>query len=127
MCRVTVRAAGTKGRGVFAKRNFRAGEVVETAPAIFLDEADWRANEALTLGDYIFKSPTGYLLALGAGSLYNHSFAPNALWDCNDSVIQFRAAKAIRRGEEILVDYGWADEEYSRNYIPISENPLFDG
>ena len=46
-------------------------------------------------------------LALGQGSLYNHSSHPNAHGEprLRERVIEFTAARPIGRGEEITIDY----------------------
>jgi SET domain-containing protein len=59
--------------------------------------------------DYVFKiNDELYALALGSGSLYNHRNQPNARWhyDEDKQRIVFRAARAIKPGEEIFISYG---------------------
>jgi SET domain-containing protein len=48
-------------------------------------------------------------VALGVGSLFNHSTVPNAWWEVvkDKRVLRFYAAKTIAAGEEILVNYGY--------------------
>ena len=53
---------------------------------------------------------------LGYGSLYNHSFTPNADIDYNvknvENFLQFEAIKDIKAGEEIFFDY-----EFDNNIV----------
>lgn len=92
------------GYGVFAQRPIREGEVIELAPVLFLP-----ADEKLgsVLDRYVFIHDKGkYALVLGYGSLYNHSFSPNAY--CEDGGPRLMAYKAlcnIRPGEEITINY----------------------
>ena len=66
------------GRGVFARRVIAAGEEIERCPMLIVEGEQ---AEALSLGadGYVFGWGTeSTALALGYGSLYNHSYAPNA-------------------------------------------------
>jgi uncharacterized protein len=102
---------GRRGRGVFALRRFREGEVVETCPTVVLDDADVHG----VLGDYVFgaRSPGKVLLVLGYGMLYNHSAEPNLFHrQAGRLMIEFVALRDIARGEELTHDYGphyWND------------------
>ncbi len=89
------------GRGLFATRDFREGEVIVrfTGPLITLEEAvkNGEANaNALQIGptDYIDPEPPGVFL--------NHSCEPNAGMLGKTMV---RALRPIRAGEEIFFDY----------------------
>ncbi len=44
---------------------------------------------------------------MGYGSLYNHSYTPNAVYQVNDQemIIQFNALRNIQVGEEITINY----------------------
>jgi SET domain-containing protein len=99
--KIEVRRAGRKGRGVFARRPIRKGEVIERTPVLVLPAG-------AALGDYCFEWGEGtWALALGYGSLYNHSYHPNARYDDEDAgrVKVFTALRDIRPGEEILINY----------------------
>jgi tRNA-specific adenosine deaminase 3 len=50
----------------------------------------------------------GMLLALGVGSLFNHSQQPNLNYtvDHDQLVIRYRAARAIAAHEELTITYG---------------------
>lgn len=107
---LVVRTIPDMGRGVFAARPFRAGEVVEVCPVIVLATGEGAAG---TLADYVFCwGDDGRLaVALGHGSLYNHSATPNAAFDADFDrrEVVFRAARAIEAGEQIFIDYEWDD------------------
>jgi SET domain-containing protein len=99
------------GRGVFARRLIAAGEEIERCPMLIVDGDQ---AEALSLGadGYVFGwGNDSTALALGYGSLYNHSYAPNAetLETPNELVIT--ALRSISEGEEIFINYmGTAQE-----------------
>ena len=52
-------------------------------------------------------------LALGHGSLYNHSDESNAFVEMEDStnLLYFYALKKIKAGEEITIDYGYSKKD----------------
>ena len=49
----------------------------------------------------------GSAISLGYGSIYNHSYEPNAKYekDFLNNMLIFRAIKIINKGEEIVVNY----------------------
>jgi uncharacterized protein len=102
------------GRGVFAGRAFKRREVIEVCPVIRL--ATDTAPDGLE--DYVFRwgaKEDELALALGLGSLYNHSATPNAEFSVRlrSLTIAFRALRDIAAGEQILIDYQWDAEDYA--------------
>ncbi|HOB07816.1 MAG TPA: SET domain-containing protein, partial [Methanoculleus sp.] len=72
------------GRGVFARRDLLAGEVIEVCPVIVLGGADEQELLDKThLFDYYFEWGELAAVALGYGSLYNHSSHANADHVCD--------------------------------------------
>ena len=65
------------GRGVFAVEDIKKGEVIEIAPILILDFADFIDTKWNLLFEYYFWLDDFVVLALGYGSLYNHSKDPN--------------------------------------------------
>ena len=98
------------GRGVFAGRRFRQGEVLERCPILRVSARDRMVLEGTALHTYLYERGRGAAIALGFGSLLNHSFEPNAAWELlpEDDTAVFRALRAIEPGEEITICY--ADE-----------------
>ena len=92
------------GRGVFAKRRYAEGDVVEVSPTLQVADADVTGR----LRDYVFGALNEHdvVLALGYGMLYNHSDDPNVEYDQEEATITFLALRAIRPGEELTIDYG---------------------
>lgn len=105
---IEVRQVRGKGRGVFARAPIPKGTVIERVPVIVvpLKEIYNRAPRS-TLADYVFKwERDTVMIALGYGSLYNHSYRPNAeFYDEGQLTQVFAAIRDIRRGEEITVNY----------------------
>ncbi len=109
---VYVGSTNNRGRGVFARRDLAAGELIEVCPVIVLGGQD---NQDLIdqtpLYNYYFawgEHQDLGAVALGCGSLYNHSFHANAdhVCDVAGGEIRIYAYRAIRRGEEITINYG---------------------
>lgn len=113
------RTGNKKGRGVFARRAFKKGEVIEIAPVIPVDPKNINPNG---------EAPDGYLLMwredvkgqeycmpLGYVMLYNHNPDPNIelTSDYRALTITAKARRAIKAGEELMWDYKcdiWFDE-----------------
>ncbi len=102
-----------KGLGVFAGKEFQAGEIIEKCPVIVLTETESKIIDETILGDYQFAwgdDEKQGAIVLGYGSIYNHSENPNADWDvdANSRLMIFRATRDIPKGEEICTSYGWS-------------------
>jgi SET domain-containing protein len=107
---LSVRPSPGKGRGVFAERRFAQGELIERAPVLVLPPADQAHVAQTRLDDYCYawgESRELLALALGYGSLYNHAFAPNALYQRQPELdaLDFIALRDIEPGEEITINY----------------------
>jgi hypothetical protein len=105
-----------KGRGVFAGRAFAMGELVEAATVLVIPAEQWHHIEPTVLALYIFNfGPEGEhaAIALGYGSLYNHSYSPNADYEHGDKVLVYRALRDIEAGEEITVNYNGRPSDHS--------------
>ena len=101
-----------KGRGVYAghRRVFRKGETIEVSHVITVhsDIDVVRAAKKWLVNEWVYCFPDGRaVIALGNGSLYNHSYDPNAAWACRQSsmTIRFYAFKDIAMGSEITINY----------------------
>lgn len=119
---VFVQPSPVHGLGVFAAKDFSSGEIIEKCPLLKLDVHE--KNPLLV--DYRFWWEVDgkrmfYVLALGYGSLYNHSNQPIAYFINNhkDFTIDFIATREIKKGEEILIDYGGEEYWSSRQYVNI--------
>jgi SET domain-containing protein len=120
---ISIRTSPNKGRGVFAKKNFSEGELIEACPVICINSKERKKCDKTILAYYLYpwKSTRTGAMVLGYGSLYNHSFAPNADWKQNFKTMcmEYRATKDIRKGEEILVNYnGEPDDETPVDWFP---------
>ena len=105
---IEVKRIKGKGRGVFARRLIRKGELIEKVPVLVLTVEEYHEGLGKTsLANYCFNwTDTTVALALGYGSLYNHSYRPNARYDdVGPQTKEFTALRDIQSGEEITVNY----------------------
>lgn len=98
------------GRGVFAAQDIEAGEVIEEAPILEIPEDQVEDLMKTDLLNYFFGSGNGFespAIILGFGSLYNHSYKPNAKFvkKLNEKVLRFVAIADIKKDQEILINY----------------------
>jgi SET domain-containing protein len=99
-----VRRIAGKGRGVIARKPIPKGTVFETVPVLLVK---WDTISSSALADYAFawEGDTA-AIALGYGSLYNHSFKPNARYDdIGKTTKSYTALRDIKEGEEITINY----------------------
>jgi SET domain-containing protein len=93
--------------GVFATVDIATGEVVEIAPVIVMSHEDLVDTKWNVLFDYYFWMDDYVVLALGYGSMYNHSENPNIEYEIfpDKREIKFISIKNIKKGEELLFNY----------------------
>lgn len=109
-------------RGVFARARIAKGETIETCPAsvIPLGEVDFDRQQLLSFTWFELPDvPENFqVICWGFGSIYNHSFRPNAAASVSmeapdgtpsGPTITFRALDDIAPGDEITHDYNYRD------------------
>ncbi|WP_027724055.1 SET domain-containing protein [Tuberibacillus calidus] len=109
------------GRGVFARRDIKKGELIHVAPVIVIKAEEFPLIDKTVLSNYVFhwsQTNGDCALALGYGSLFNHSYTPNAIVkiDTEKKTINFIAYRDIKEGEEIFINY---------NGDPNDQSPLW--
>ena len=92
------------GFGVFAARDFQPDEVVEKCPCVVAPNDAW--GDAVE--DYIFSRGGKSAMALGPGSLFNHSDDPCARHELTTGLKMMNviATKPIAKDSEITISYG---------------------
>lgn len=122
---IEVKRIPGKGRGVFARTFIPEGTVFERTPVLVIptDEiVDGGDNPVLA--DYVFDWGRGTVaLALGFGSLYNHSYRPNARYDDEGQLTKiFTALHDISPGDEITVNYNGHEDDTSPVGFDVMEH-----
>jgi SET domain-containing protein len=97
-----------KGRAVYCSERIRPGEVFEVCPVIVVHPPFAKLLDNMPLQNYYFLwDDDAKAIALGYGSIYNHSFDANAQYqhDVEDLTITFFAIRSIEPHEEICINY----------------------
>ena len=104
---VRVKKVKGKGRGVFARRPIAKGTVIEEVPVALLPiKYLVNGKDCPVLAKYFYAwNRSTVAIALGYGSIYNHSYTPNAIYSDRDLTITYHALRDIAAGEEITVNY----------------------
>lgn len=105
--RIVVGASEIHGRGIFARDAIAAGDIIEICPVLRLPADQRDLIDQTLVFEYYFDWDGDAGLALGLGSLYNHSGTPNAeyLKDTDNDVVTVRAITSISPGDEITFEY----------------------
>ena len=102
---IQVRRVKNKGRGVIATKRIKANTVIETCPILVFDVPIGTPH---ILEGYAFRYDSKRIaLVLGLGSIYNHSFEPNAFFDIDkrNRQVEVKAIREIAQGEEVCINY----------------------
>lgn len=107
---IYVKSSDKYGRGVYAARDIKKGELIEQAPVIVSSHSERKYLDKTIVADYFFNWGKHYkqsAIALGYGSIYNHSYTPAAIFENNlaNESIDFYAIRDIMAGEEITINY----------------------
>lgn len=112
------------GRGVFARQRIPQGTCIERCPVVALYDPKERKRLRKTgLVNYYFlwgEQRNQPAICLGWGSVYNHSFEPNARYEkvMDQERMDFYALRDIEAGEEITVNYNGAPADTRPLLIP---------
>lgn len=98
------------GKGVFTGALIPEGSLIEICPVLVLSSEDLELIKKTNLYHYYFEwgeAAEKAAIALGFGSIYNHSTTPNAkyLVDFESENLEIHCVKDIFPGEEILINY----------------------
>lgn len=114
-------------RGVFARVDIKKGETIERCPIIEVSKHDTaNLNESLLVTYFLYfgKNKERLAIMLGFGSLYNHSYHPNATFKikAKEKLIDFIALGNIKKDEEITFNYNHGnpkDKKTSNDKRPL--------
>jgi SET domain-containing protein len=114
---ICVKNVPGKGRGVFALKPIRTGAIIERVPVLLIPIKDFVGGlKNSTLNAYLYLwSKDKVAVSLGYGSLYNHSYEPNAKYVHGPKMLTYRALSDIAAGQEITINY---------NFVPDDQTPM---
>jgi SET domain-containing protein len=105
---VAIEASTVSGRGAFALKKIKDGDIIERCPALEVTDKDIGGE----LLNYVFYGSTEStrLVAMGNGMLFNHSATPNVAYYRESTSLGAElilyALRDIRKGEELFYSYG---------------------
>ncbi|PIC63569.1 SET domain-containing protein-lysine N-methyltransferase [Sporosarcina sp. P13] len=107
---ISVRDTGKYDRGVFAEKEIQSNDLIEASPVIIIEKKECKYIKKTILSNYFFIWGEDYskaAIALGYGSLINHSYQPNVRFEVNSKnrTIDFYAIQTIAPGDEITINY----------------------
>ena len=110
MKKISIKNSGNKGRGVFANEDIAQVTIIEKCDIIKFNESDAENIIETVLGQYWFAWEDEFykgIICLGNGALYNLSkIHQNCSYFRKKDRMFFYSIKEIKKGEEILIDYG---------------------
>ena len=99
------------GRGVFARRRFRAEQVIGVISGLVIVDPDYTSDYGMELGEGRSLEPAAPFRFL------NHSCEPNCelfFWETDEPApldrLWLQALMPIEPGEELTIDYAWPAE-----------------
>ena len=107
------------GTGVFSKKDFKQGEILEIVPVLSIPIKDVTEN---ILKDYVFQyDDKSYGMVLGYGAVYNHQDVPNVAYEYSNKkdFMIYKATQDIKEGDELFVSYGFGWWNH-RNLTPVN-------
>ncbi len=121
MQRITIKQSDIiNGLGVFAEEDIKKGSTIEIVPLLLMSMKEFDLIKQTKLYFYFFEYTNNHFaIALGYGSLYNHSYTPNAryLYNFKNKQLIIKSIKNIKKDEEIFFNY---------NFYPDDKTPLGD-
>jgi SET domain-containing protein len=113
---IYVKRVKGKGRGVFARRPIARGTLIEKVPLLLVPIGDVVGGlDNPNLMMFFFLRDRKYLaVCLGYGTIYNHSYTPNARYDEGaGATMLFTAIRDIAPHEEICINYNGDPQDRS--------------
>ncbi|KAF9155544.1 hypothetical protein BG015_009520 [Linnemannia schmuckeri] len=104
-----IQDCGAKGRGVVTTVVVPAHTVIDISPILLFPSEEYSTHGQYTqLDHYTYRWKGGMALALGLGSMFNHSSTPNVGFqrDIDNGLIRYSTLREIQVGEELCISYG---------------------
>ncbi|KAG0302274.1 hypothetical protein BGZ97_002421 [Linnemannia gamsii] len=104
-----IQDCGEKGRGVVTTVVIPARTVIDISPILLFPSEEYSTHGQYTqLDHYTYRWKGGMALALGLGSMFNHSRTPNVGFqrDFDNGLIRYSTLREIQIGEELCISYG---------------------
>ncbi len=110
---IHVKKTKTMGRGIFATIAIAKGTIIEISQVIVMPQKEIRRNTVLER--YVFDLDDDNCgVALGLGSLFNHSDKRHNVeyaYDADLQIMYFTTTRDVKKGEQLFIDYGYDPKE----------------
>lgn len=121
---IFVAPSSLHGLGVFTGAAISANSIIEICPILYLPRDEIATLQSTIINDYYFEWDEDLeagALALGYGSIYNHSFEPNACYDVDmeERTIYISAYRDIASGDEITINYNGDPQNQSALWFDV--------
>jgi SET domain-containing protein len=118
---IRVRNVKGKGRGVFASETIAKGNLIERVPIVLvpIEHLIGGLYSPVLARFFYMWNKKNVAISLGYGSLYNHSYRPNAHYQHGKMTISYTALRDIAKGEEITINYNGDPRDRSRVGFPV--------
>lgn len=105
---VEVKKTKNMGRGVFATKNIKLGQIILEDDLLVFSQED--RTVPFIFYDFLYDG-TKSAVALGISSLFNHSENPSVDYNIKKSKtipkIVIHALRNIKKGEQLFINYGY--------------------
>lgn len=98
------------GRCLVSIKNIKKGTLIEVSELIIVPKKSEVALVEKTILDcYVYAfGKNGIAIALGNGSLFNHSKDPNVKYVFKNNKLYFTTIKDVKKNEQFFIDYGYS-------------------
>lgn len=121
--KIEVKKLENKGWGVVTTERIQKGEIIEKAPVILytLEEEEHIDKTKLCNYTYAWESGKTGAIVMGYGSLYNHSYKPNARYERNfqDMFMDYVALCDIEAGAEVTINYNYVIDDMTPVWFEV--------
>lgn len=118
---VNIKTTKKYGRGLYASKNLKKGQVIEVCELLVLSQIDTIRVDKTDLKWYVFKyNDVQDCLVLGNGELFNHSNNANVSYQIINNKMYFVAKRNIKKGRQLFTDYNQDDQVDTKNGYKIN-------
>lgn len=104
-----------KGRGVFCHENIPSRTLIHISPVLIMKDADADLSQQTILREYTYNWGAEHAVALGLGSMFNHSSKNNVgfIKRKEKNIIEYYTLEDVKAETELCIHYGphlWFDD-----------------
>ena len=101
---IEVRSSGIEGRGAFALKNMKPGDIIGKLQGEKFFDDDWESSTVMNIGEGWNLEPSSPWVCV------NHSCEPNVELEEESGDLYFVVSAHIKPGDEVCFDYSWPSD-----------------